>query len=967
MSMNKCMNSCVKDAAIENPSNSGQKVLMNISGNIPVCVNEVNNSSEVVRETELNNNKVEQQRDEKQDNLPIVTGALKSSCGKKTYNEKMIKKYKKYVKNGSLEINNDTDIFGLSFTDSFKVTKLDVKNCKNVNFKKVPQLVSHLTIKYFNQNVDVEGIQNMGLTYLDLVSWEDINKIPFKLMGKKCLSYLSLKCGLTNLAGIEKLSSLEELILSNNQIKQIDQLQNLGWLQKLYLDSNKYINNIQYLKDHKRIKYLNLSDNKISDISHLKDLTQLTVLELNMNQIEKIEGLENLKNLEILSLNDNKISVITALQQLKTLKTLNLEKNRISNLSALLYLEEIQTLSLSCNKISNLYGLEGLKNVETLNLDFNQINSLEGLYNTTSCNGILKILNLKLSNNLIENIEILRKFDKIQNIFLDFNHISDLSQLYAESLYRLSQLDLQHNLISNITALSTIHTAVLNISYNYINDLSPIQDHYQINYILEPQNTSYQQFIETYKDQVQSESLSINNDLKVTTLKFSDLIGVKYFTITSCYVSFQESPVLVKKLIVTKSQLKDLSGIQDMNQLIELDLSQNQIENIDQIQYLDKLTLLNMAENQIENLEPLHNLKGLRQLSLQNNQICDVEDLEQLTELAFLDVCNNYIIDFRSIQNHPNFNNYKINDQKESKYQGLVNKYKSGTKNGVTNGSLFIIDDNDVKNFRFTDYIDVDNKLTIEKCQNIIFQQVPIKVSNLTIYQCLLQNIQQPDSYISGIQFMNQLTYLKLFENILLNISPISQLTNLTFLSLESNQISNIEPLKSLIQLSTLILDNNKITDISCFNQLINLKHLSMNKNLITSVKEELNKLIILKTLYINENQLENFLTCALHLEDLNLSNNQNGKWQFNTKLLVKYTYLMKLTLSYNRIDQINGLDSLKYLEQLYLQYNQISDITQLKTLNELQFLNLEHNKISDFSPLKDHKHKINYQLGNQE
>jgi len=108
---------------------------------------------------------------------------------------------------------------------------------------------------------------------------------------------------------------------------------------------------------------------------------------------------------------------------------------------------------------------------------------------------------------------------------------------------------------------------------------------------------------------------------------------------------------------------------------------------------------------------------------------------------------------------------------------------------------------------------------------------------------------------LEGLQHCVDLTELWLYENQIVDISPLAGLTNLMELSLFNNQIVDISPLEGLTNLTTLYLHNNQIVDLSALSGLTNLTWLDLHNNEIGDISA-LSDLINLAELWLNDNEI---------------------------------------------------------------------------------------------------------------
>lgn len=87
---------------------------------------------------------------------------------------------------------------------------------------------------------------------------------------------------------------------------------------------------------------------------------------------------------------------------------------------------------------------------------------------------------------------------------------------------------------------------------------------------------------------------------------------------------------------------------------------------------------------------------------------------------------------------------------------------------------------------------------------------------------------------ISAIKDMKALTYLKLDDNSISDISALSGLTNLKSLYISNNNISDASAVKNLKSLTNLSLYNNNVSDISPFMGLSSLYSLDLRENSVS-------------------------------------------------------------------------------------------------------------------------------------
>ena len=107
---------------------------------------------------------------------------------------------------------------------------------------------------------------------------------------------------------------------------------------------------------------------------------------------------------------------------------------------------------------------------------------------------------------------------------------------------------------------------------------------------------------------------------------------------------------------------------------LHLNLKKKKIEDISQISGLDELSdlvLLDLSENQITEISGLSNLKDLRVLSLSDNKITEIKGLENLINLKVLDLRRNQISEIKRLGNLTNLEQLTLSHNNISELKGL--------------------------------------------------------------------------------------------------------------------------------------------------------------------------------------------------------------------------------------------------------------------------------------------------------
>ena len=92
-------------------------------------------------------------------------------------------------------------------------------------------------------------------------------------------------------------------------------------------------------------------------------------------------------------------------------------------------------------------------------------------------------------------------------------------------------------------------------------------------------------------------------------------------------------------------EVEDLTGIQYLTSLTELELTEGEIEDISHLAALVDLEYLNLSDNEISDIEPLEELTALVELNLEGNRVSDLTPLEGLEDLESLNLAYNAVFD----------------------------------------------------------------------------------------------------------------------------------------------------------------------------------------------------------------------------------------------------------------------------------------------------------------------------------
>ncbi|CAL6070070.1 leucine-rich_repeat domain-containing protein [Hexamita inflata] len=739
----------------------------------------------------------------------------------------------------------------------------------------------------------ISTMKNLIGLNLCLNRLENINKLG-KLTNLKLLDLNQNM--IKALDGIQQLKQLEQFDISYNKLTQITELENLTNINTLNI-SNNQIFSIQSISKLINLIYLNISHNTIFSIEICKVFKKLIDLRTNNNKIQDLWTLMNHQNFKQFWYNEQnqmdnqdyeKMELTT--RQLSNFKIG--QKYKMNNEKMLLkykdhvmndYLlienddEVMNLLFADVNKVKKI-KIENCKNL-VFDMSPSQVQVLSvrnsKLTHITHLNQIEQLTDLDLSNNSIRDISELEMLINLIRLNLSSNDIYRIDSL--KDLMKLQYLNISNNKILVCEPLKDLNITELVINNNLLNDLDFIMNmkyfKFQLNSFtsyFEPQLIDFQNYLgdnfgsvktaqkmmnslhdqrtqtlriinnsqifTRYQSKVIDNKLIIENELKLTSIEFSDKLNIRELIINKCdNLLFERVPKLVTNLTVNNSFIYHLSGIEQMTQL----------------------TSLNVNSNKLLIIEQISQLTDLKYFSADNNYIQDYQCVTQLP---------NFNAEFIHIQNRPtniDYQNYinqnglnisvselivDLSEQKDiTEYLIYDNTLLVKFKDSVKNSELTIHCDEQIKDIKFVDQLPVTSIILLN-CVNIQFKRTPCQITHLSIENCNLTNM-------TGIEQMNQLRVLNLTNNLISNLSGIQQLQQLSSLNLNGNKLFNFNEISQLKQLTDLSLSNNDINDLNGIEQMIQLQNLNLSNNYINSVSG-IEKLEQLRSLNLNNNRI---------------------------------------------------------------------------------------------------------------
>jgi len=655
---------------------------------------------------------------------------------------------------------------------------------------------------------------------------------------------------------------------------------------------------------------------------------------------------ENLAKAVAIILNNNEdTSFVVTQTQLEAINTLNVEGREIRSLEGLEYLINLKHLDASFNQITNLYPISNLDKLEYVNLKHNIISDMEPLI------GLTQLFYLNLEGNQIQNIGLLSEMKSLSMLDLSSNKVSDISSL--RHLILLNNLVLNNNQIEDVEPLANLRNlSYLELNNNRISDISPLHNVYNNLYLFGARNQTiilpevtigtptsfillnHQGAVPNYNFTMGTGQYDVSNrellwnttgeNRMVWSEREHNGVVIQHVIADSNYKKIHEifpDENLAKSIamkinnnedinaFITKQQLaaitdlyiigkeiKDLTGITYLINLLDLFLQENQLEDISPLENLYNLQYLSLIQNQIDDIEVLSTVTNLRYLDLSSNKISDVTPLAELSNLRQLRIDNNHISDISSL--HSMFFLSAVHQEIHLPVAetSIPFDFTILNQEGVFPETTFISGRGSYSNGQLLWRTVGENEMTWRGPDNFTG----------TVYQSVIQGPQFSIAEIFPDENLAQAIAILLFGSMDTSVFVTTEeLETISFINIQGRNVRDLTGMEYLYNLSYFSAMNNQISDISILAELVNLEHL-----------------------YINNNQIE----------DLGV--------------LSELSKLSYLDLRSNKINDISPLKSLINIQYLELDNNQISDVTPLTNLTNIRHLYLNNNQISDISSL---------------
>ena len=445
----------------------------------------------------------------------------------------------------------------------------------------------------------------------------------------------------------------------------------------------------------------------------------------------------------------------------------------------------------------------------------------------------------------------------------------------------------------------------------------------------------------------------------------------------------KEEMEAIIELDLSGENIDTLNGLEYALNLVDLNISNNNISDISTLSKLTKLEKLNVSDNNISNISPISNLTNLIELDLSN--------VVRLSEIDSLESKSNKIKDISCISNLKNLTKLNISNNVIENIEPLIGLNKLINLDLSGNSILDISRINDMSSLEIlrisNQCIELDTIKVVNSTLNIPYEVkdenggliIPSMISNEGLYEegiikwtDLNESISDLSvifdkeivindnltTYFSGKIIQNILVdkMIEIEDEVLLNELNLvlnkeegnktifkSELESIESLTINSNSLKSLKGLEYAINIKELTIRNSSLTNFDIISNFKYLTKLDLMDNGIKSI-EFLNSLENLEYLNLQGNNITSINSIdgrLTLLKELNISYNNLYSVQLNN-----LNNLVVLDASNNHISTVVGMDNMYSLEDLNLNNNNIGDISSLINLENLNKLSVENQTV---------------------
>jgi Leucine-rich repeat (LRR) protein len=527
----------------------------------------------------------------------------------------------------------------------------------------------------------------------------------------------------------------------------LGEIRNITTIETLDLSGNRYIQNILPLSQILNLKSLNLANTSLSDLSPIRNLTELRTLNIANTKIKDLSPLRYATNLEELNISSTGIIDISTIQRFQKLLNLDLSNTLIEDFSPVSSLMALKSLNVKDTKISDLTLLQPLIQLHKLNISNTNISDLNGIKD------VKKITHLNIDSTLIKNLEPLSNLDSLTELHASHTSIENIEVL--KNLKHLKKIFCDQ---------SSVTTEIANAFKNFNSNVLVIYDSKDLKTWWDNLSPIWQS---VFRKQIGTMAYPTHEELAILT-------NIDSIDISDNFSVTDLEPLnrlqKLKVLRAAKTNIHDLSALEETHDIQFLDISETAISDITVLSNFKQLETLKADKTKIENLEPLYGLTALKKIYIDHGFVHDIIAKD------FLDKNKDCLIIYKTIH---------------------LNRW---WKNLSPDWKII-----------FQQQMSPDTTSTRENLHKLVE----------------LQKIAVKDTPIKDLSALSEFMHLKALDFSGTAISDLSFLTNITSLTslhVTNSPLQKTDALKVLTNLEDLDISNTPVDDLKVIEGLKNIK-----------------------------------------------------------------------------------------------------------------------------------------------
>ena len=477
------------------------------------------------------------------------------------------------------------------------------------------------------------------------------------------------------------------------------------------------------------------------------------------------------------------------------------------------------------------------------------------------------------------------------------------------------------------------------------------------------------------------------NDSSITSIEdlvfFPSLTNLQLNGLTLDNMNGIECLSKLKQLRITSCNIKDYSSCGNLAEMTSF-YSYGSVKNyeslVDSISQCGKLKEVTIREAQIKEMKGIEKLQNIESLSLYSNSISKVEGIEKLKELKTFDIAGNPIKTIDDIVNNTNIENLKVYSCRLTSLDGIEK---------LSNLKVLDASNNDIK--------DITNLAENTKLTELNLKgNANLQADRANFTKEQLQKIDKIGEILDNggtinldtdkLKLFNNYTKLNLNGQKLTTLEALEGMDKIEQLSLLGNQLTfedekSRQILASMKNLKYLDVRANKITDMTAINNLENLNTVyadGAENNF--DLKDMENYISRTGQVQVNTETLQTIVNCNvnnitklyisgysgvttlpnmekfIYLKELRIT---GGTKITNYSILENIPNLEKLEITYANLGGNINIDFSKFgqlksisLMGNYLSSEDLKKLTCLKENNNLTSIDLRNNSIIDATAL---------------